>query len=203
MTERAVRQAVDADVRGLAAMLARAFDDDPISTYLMPSARRRPPGLRAFFRIQLTADFLPFGGVFTTDDRAGAALWAPPGKPVPPQFRVLWATLPVVPYVAGRHFSRSLRFLAQMEAIHPKEPHWYLATLGTDPDHQGQGVGSALLQPVLRLCDAEGTRAYLESSKERNIPFYRRHGFEVTGEVRLAGGPPVWTMWRDPRPPER
>jgi GNAT superfamily N-acetyltransferase len=181
-------------------MLARAFDDDPVSTFLMPSPRRRPPGLRTFFRVQMVTDFLPFGGVFTTEDLAGAALWAPPGKPMPDKLRELWAVLPVVPYVAGRNFSRSLRFLAQIEAIHPKEPHWYLAILGTDPSRQGQGVGSALLQPVLDRCDADGTRAYLESSKERNIPFYRRHGFEVTGEVKLAGGPPVWTMWRDPRP---
>jgi GNAT superfamily N-acetyltransferase len=196
-----VRQAVEGDVIDLCAVLARAFADDPVAAHLIPSERRRPSGLRAFFRIQIAKDLLPFGGVFTTDDHAGAALWAPPGKPAPRGLRALLTVLPVAPYVAGRNFSRTIRALAQIEAIHPKEPHWYLATLGTDPLRQGQGVGSALLQPVLRRCDAEGVRAYLESSKERNVPFYRRHGFEVTGEVRLAGGPLVWTMWRDPRSP--
>lgn len=201
-TVHSVRRAGNTDVDAVSTMLARAFDDDPVSTFLMPSPRRRPAGLKTFFRVQMTTDFLPFGGVFTTDDHAGAAIWAPPGKPMPAKLRELWAVLPVVPYVAGRNFGRSLKFLAQIEAIHPKEPHWYLATLGTDPSRQGQGVGSALLQPVLERCDLDGTRAYLESSKERNIPFYRRHGFEVTGEVKLAGGPPVWTMWRDPKPKE-
>jgi len=199
--EPSVRQVVDDDVREVCAMLARAFDDDPVAMHLMPSARRRPPGLRAFFRLQMTKDLLPFGGVFTTEDHSGAALWAPPGKPSARGLRVLLATLPVVPYVAGRDFPRSIRYLSAIEAIHPKEPHWYLATLGTDPLRQGKGIGSALLQPILRRCDSEGERAYLESSKERNLPFYRRHGFVVTGEVRLAGGPPVWTMWRDPQPP--
>lgn len=183
-------------------MLARAFVDDPVAAHLIPSHRRRPRGLRTFFRLQLTKDLLPHGGVFTTEDRAGAALWAPPGKPVPRGLAMLLGVLPVAPYVVGRNFSRTIRCLAQIEAIHPREPHWYLATLGTDPPRQGRGIGSALLQPVLERCDAEGVRAYLESSKEANVPFYRRQGFEVTGEVRLPGGPPVWTMWRDPRPPD-
>ncbi|HEX3947296.1 MAG TPA: GNAT family N-acetyltransferase [Acidimicrobiales bacterium] len=197
-----VRPAGPDDIGPLAAMLSRAFEDDPVADYLMPSAERRPAGLRSFFSVQMAKDLLAHGGVFTTEDRSGAALWAPPGKPPLPMGRALANALPVLPYVIGRNFLRSIRFLAHIEAIHPKEPHWYLATLGTDPPRQGQGIGSALLAPVLRRCDLDGVRAYLESSKADNVPFYRRHGFEVTGEVRLAGGPPVWTMWREPRPPE-
>lgn len=198
---RPVRPARADDVRAMTAMLARAFDDDPVATYLFPSAWRRPGGLRTFFGVQMRSDLLPHGGVYTTEGCLGAALWAPPGKPSPSRLRALLAVVPVVPYVMGQTLRRSLRFLAQVEAIHPHEPHWYLETLGTEPALQGQGIGSALLQPVLRRADADGVRAYLESSKRENVPFYRRHGFEVTREVRLEGGPSIWTMWRDPRPP--
>jgi hypothetical protein len=57
-----------------------------------------------------------------------------------------------------------------------------------------------VLGPVLEQCDADGVGAYLESSKERNIDFYARHGFRVTGEIQLLRGPTMWKMWRDPRP---
>ncbi len=53
-------------------------------------------------------------------------------------------------------------------------------------EQQGKGVGGALMRPVLEHCDAEGIPCYLESSKERNLPFYRRHGFEVVEELSAA-----------------
>ena len=108
--------------------------------------------------------------------------------------------LPVLPYVAA-NLATTLRLLNLVESMHPHEPHWYLATLGTAVEQQGKGVGGALMRPVLEHCDAEGIPCYLESSKERNVPFYRRHGFEVVKEVPLPGeGPLLWTMWREPQP---
>src|SRR5205814_297309 len=98
----------------------------------------------------------------------------------------------------GLRLARVLRGLSIVEKCHPEDPHFYLATLGTDPGHQGEGIGSALMQPVLSMCDQEGLGAYLESSKESNIAFYSRHGFRVTEEVRMPHGPPVWLMWREP-----
>jgi predicted N-acetyltransferase YhbS len=83
-----------------------------------------------------------------------------------------------------------------VEARHPAELHWYLAVLGTEPARQGQGIASGLMGPVLERCDKEGTAAYLESSKDSNIPYYERHGFQVTGEIQLPSGPTVWPMWR-------
>ena len=85
--------------------------------------------------------------------------------------------------------------------VHPSEPHFYLSGLGTDPPRQGQGLGSAALMPVLTRCDAEGIPAYLESTKERNLAFYERHGFVVTGIDRRSRStvPTLWTMWREPQ----
>jgi len=100
----------------------------------------------------------------------------------------------------GRHTVRTLRALNYVERHHPKQPYWYLGVLGTRVADQGKGIGSALLGPVLAHCDESALPAYLESSKYSNIAFYRRHGFEVTGEIQLPlGGPTVWPMWREPR----
>jgi GNAT superfamily N-acetyltransferase len=96
---------------------------------------------------------------------------------------------------------RSTRAVREIERHHPVLPHYYLSVIGTDPDQQGGGVGSALLGPVLSRCDADGVAAYLECSKESNVSFYARHGFTVTDKVHLPAGPPLWFMWREPRHP--
>jgi ribosomal protein S18 acetylase RimI-like enzyme len=194
-----VRRAVAADIGPMAAQLAKTFWDDPVASHLMPNGSRREAGLRAYFRTQMKADFMPFGGCYTTDGYAGSAIWAPPGKPMLTGLSGLLTMVPVLPYVVS-NLGTTVRMLALVERTHPRVPHWYLASLGTAVERQGQGVGTALMRPVLEHCDAEGMPAYLESSKERNVPFYRRHGFEVVEELRLPGdGPPLWTMWREPQ----
>ncbi len=195
----AVRRAVAADIEAMASQLAKTFWDDPVASHLMRNPARREAGLRAYFRTQMKADYIGFGGCYTTEGYAGSAIWAPAGKPLLTGLTGLLTMLPVLPYVAT-NLVTTVRMLDTIERRHPREPHWYLASLGTAVDRQGQGVGSALMRPVLEHCDAEGLPAYLESSKERNVPFYRRHGFEVVEEVPLPGdGPPIWTMWREPR----
>jgi GNAT superfamily N-acetyltransferase len=198
-----VERATPADVGVLTATLARAFDDDPLSLYLFGRPRSRARGLTKFFALQMRHTYLPHGEVWTTADRAGAAFWAPPTMPRPGAGD-LFRILPVMPYLSvwGRKAPDVVRLLAAYERARPRQAHWYLGTLGTDPDRQGRGVGSALLRVVLDRIDVDGLPAYLESSKERNLAFYARHGFEVTGEITTPGGPTLWLMWREPRPPE-
>ncbi len=194
-----VRRATAADVDAMAAQMARTFWDDPVAGYVFPKESRRDAGLRAYFGTQMRADYLPFGGCYLADGYAGSAIWAPAGKPFLTGLQGILTLVPVLPYVAA-NLVATLRLLNLVESLHPREPHWYLASLGTAVDQQGKGIGGALMQPVLTHCDGEGMPCYLESSKERNVPFYRRHGFEVVKEVRLPGGPSLWTMWREPRP---
>jgi ribosomal protein S18 acetylase RimI-like enzyme len=86
-----------------------------------------------------------------------------------------------------------------MGAAHPKEPHWYLWMIGTDPIRQGQGYGSALLRHTLGVCDRDKRLAYLESSNPRNLSLYLRHGFELTGTIQVGTCPPIFPMVRKPR----
>jgi GNAT superfamily N-acetyltransferase len=192
-----VRKATAADVPALGRMLARAFLDDPVACWSCPSDRRRPRTNERFFDVRMR-QLLGQEQVYTTGDGSGAALWALPDRwRMSP--RDLLGLAPLVP-AWGRRLPRVLRGLSRVEHAHPETPpHFHLAVLGTDPLRQGQGIGSALLSPVLALCDHDNVPAYLESSKESNIAFYARHGFRVTDELRLPKGPPVWSMWRAPR----
>ena len=199
-----VRRAAPADRDALAAMLTRAFDDDPVTTWFFPDAERRAARAEAFFRrVVLAGPYGRAGDVYTTDGLGSAAIWLPPGRwrlSVPDQLRLLPAILRIVPV---RSLPSRLAGFNQIEARHPHDPpHWYLSTLGTDPDQQGHGLGSALLADQLRRCVADALPAYLESSKARNVPFYERHGFVVREIVELPDGPRLWLMWRDPHEPD-
>lgn len=199
----ATRRATAADTDALVEVLGRAFDDDPVACFLFPSDGRRRRALRRFFRIQLRHMYLTRGEVWTTLDLSGAALWGTPetGRPGP---RELWHLAPMLPdlLALGRSVPDAARLLSTVDRLRPRQAHWYLATLGTDPPRQGSGVGSALLGRVLDQLDEAGLPAYLESSKERNLAFYARHGFEVGRELQVArDAPRLWTMWRTPRPP--
>jgi ribosomal protein S18 acetylase RimI-like enzyme len=89
--------------------------------------------------------------------------------------------------------------LEQMDDAHPTFSHWYLPWFGVDGGRQGNGVGRELMRSCLEFVDQEHMPAYLETPNARNITFYERHGFEVTGTSQAGGCPPRYSMLRRPR----
>ena len=191
------RAARPAEVQAIADALARAFSDDPVQRFLFPSdeayAARGFPNFAILVRRALA-----IGCVDVTDGLEGAALWLPPRVDfLDGAGGVLFALRSLWKVRSNVASARAL--LAALAKHHPHEPHWYLPVLGTDPAQQGRGVGSALLARSLARSDAAGLPAYLESSKEKNLSFYRRHGFEVVAHIRIPNGPELWPMLRKPR----
>ena len=109
--------------------------------------------------------------------------------------------LPAVIRAFRGHLGAGRALTEAMQAVHPEEPHWYLAIIGSDPMVRGSGCGHALMRSRLDRCDAEHAPAYLESSNFDNIAYYNRFGFEVTGEIVMPDGPTLWPMWRAARSP--
>ena len=78
-------------------------------------------------------------------------------------------------------------------------PHYYLAAVGVVPERQGQGVGSALMQPMLARADEQKLKCWLDTHKEENVMLYERNGFQIARRSEVAGHPvPVWGMLREP-----
>ena len=193
----AIREARRGERRDLYRSLALAFEDDPVSCFLHPEPESRAARLERSYGAMVPT--LTRHGVMYCDDGLGtAAIWQLPSPPRLSLVPQLLFNLRIA-LALGSALPRGRILGELLQKHHIPEPHWYLAILGTRPDQQGKGLGSSAMQPVLTRCDREGSLAYLESSKESNIPFYQRHGFEVVGEIAVPDGPTLWPMKREPR----
>lgn len=193
-----VRLARERDLPLLASVIARAFDDDPLMNWVVQQDEKRSWRIRCLLEMTLRYETFPHGHVYTTAGVVGGALWAPPSRWKQPLWRELLHLPRAASAIGLRRLPRVLHGLSLLDEKHPKMPRWYLSVLGVLPEYQGRGLGSMLMGPVLERADDARQPAYLESSKERNVPLYERHGFRVTEVIELPGGPPVWLMWREP-----
>ena len=184
------------DVAHLSYVMKRAFENDPFHRWLLPSDRSFRNGSHRIFASALKMSAFN-GKLLTTSDLAGAAIWTLPNYK-PPAIEAL-KFYALLCWYGGTRLPTLLKGIGLMERHKPEAPHWYLFAIGTDPQSQGSGVGTALIRPILDLCDRDGLAAHLDTNTERNVSFYESRGFRVSGEFDLPDGPHNWAMTREPQ----
>ena len=186
--------ATASDEASIIDVLVRANWADPAARWVWPDSQRFlmyfPSFVRAF-----GGKAFAHGSAYYIDGYIGAALWLPPD--VHPDENALIALLQRT--VSDQIQKDVFAVFEQMGRYHPNEPHWYLPLMGVDPSQQSKGFGSALLQHILIQFDRDNKLAYLESSNPRNIPLYKRHGFELLGTIQTGTSPSIAPMLRRPR----
>jgi GNAT superfamily N-acetyltransferase len=192
----ALQPATADDVPRLAGVLAEAFLNDPVYTWLLPGSLRLKSRLRTVFAAEMEQYVLRNGGtVWTTPAYDGAVAALPPGAWEFPKSLTGKETLKWV-RAFGTRSLLATRVARLMEERHLREPHYYVRFVGVRSALQGRGLGTALMQPTLEKADSAGLPTYLEASSERSAALYERLGFVHVGVLELPGGPPVWPMRR-------
>ncbi|WP_338700344.1 GNAT family N-acetyltransferase [Streptomyces sp. Q6] len=222
-----IRRAEQSDRDLVVRLLDDAFMDDPVSGWVFPGEeyrRARHAGLMGVFTDATLAD----GYIDLVDDSAAVALWMEmPDEPHQAHEPHDSHEANASDEVDGSPESAELAALAEKElaeqaaavraavdpdnerveqiarltaGIHPVgRAHVYLWMIGVVPGRQGEGLGTALMAPVLERCDREGLPVYLEASNPRSRALYERLGFVCTGTaLDLPDGPTLWPMWREP-----
>jgi len=193
-----IRDAGPADLDTLVDTLVDSFAHDPMLNWVFAKTQLFP----YFFRMLVRNVYLPRGIVHIDDRGRAAALWLPPEQRfvVAPRLDLLRLGFRLVQQDGLRPLWRMRQQGAVFARHLPKEPHYHLQFIGCRHSDQGRGIGAALLKQGTRICDDHGMPAYLECSNERNLPLYRRHGFEVRAAQAVAkNGPMAWFMWREAR----
>lgn len=177
-------------------MFGRAFVDDPMLVWSMGGHGDRIARFTRAFAAALE-HLLGLGLVWETGAAHGAALWFPPNH------AESWDDHPWNdPRIAGLTDDGGRRYDEFWEWVESRTPHgnlWLLDSIAVEPELQGRGIGTALIEAGLARARADGVGAFLSTGTERNVCTYGRSGFRVVEDLDApAGGPHIWFMRWDP-----
>jgi GNAT superfamily N-acetyltransferase len=194
LTSSAIAIAGPGDRDAVTDILTAAFVHDPVARWFFAPDRIYATAFPQLITA-LGGAALAHGAAYFFRDRTAAALWLPPHAT--PDEQALLALLERS--VSPERRETCFAVLEAMSRAHPEESHWYLPFIGVTPERQGHGLGTALLEASIHRCDQAGLPAYLESTNPRNVPLYRRFGFEVSGEITIGACPILFPMIRPAR----
>lgn len=190
-----VRRARANDITLAAQVLADAFQDAPWTRWTV-AEDRHTDRIEALQQLALAELVIPYGECWlglVDGEMVSVANWMLPNVTVPPERYERMAFLRKK-YEGDRH-EASLAADAHLATMKPAHPAYYLATLGTRPSHQGRGIATALLEPMLSRIREENAAAWLNTSKPANVRYYTKLGFTVTHHTFVPGdGPETWIM---------
>lgn len=166
-------------------ILTEAFDDNPSINYIVKQDSKRKARIRHLMEYCVEV-CLATGEIFLSDNEKGCLLIRYPENKLP-AFKSLVLDLKLALNSIGLwNIPKVIHREKLIKANQPKLPFYYLWYAGVYPDNQGEGIGSKLMEEVLRHCDKERRPIYLETSVIKNIAWYEKYGFTVCNEIELG-----------------
>ncbi|KZX75562.1 hypothetical protein A3715_14310 [Oleiphilus sp. HI0009] len=184
------------DYQRVVDIMGKVFDDDPIQRWIFGPSMN----IGLFFGLYAKRIYLKYSDSYATPDNKAAVLFLKPGisKHVP-----VISSLPLVPaMISSGGFKSVLRGIRAETLVvrhTPSIPHYYILGIGAVKEARGSGYGTLLMNRCIQTAESANMPIYLENSKEENLMFYQRFGFESIGQIDLGkGSPPMWSMIRNP-----
>lgn len=175
-------------------ILADAFDDNKSVNYIVKqdTFRRR--------RIHRLMDYafelcFRFGAVYLSPDKGACALIIYPDMKKFTLATVLLDVKLALFSIGIAGIKKALSREVKIKQYHPSEPFSYLWFIGVEPAGQNRGIGTLLLQHVVKESLAQHRSIYLETSSERNLHFYEATGFQVYHQLDF--GFPLYLLKRE------
>ena len=195
------------DAERAAEVLRRAFYEDPLTLYAYAEGKRSEEDLHNFF-LGGVKYCLKYGEAYApTVEIEGAALWLPSDKCSITFWRMLrvaslWSMFRMMRRIGFGRIKRMIYIGGFLNKAHKRLApfeHYYLQTLGVDPEHQGNGYASKLLRPMFARLDVEGMPCYLDTMLEKNVQIYEHLGFKVLEKIDIPNTDITnWALLRKP-----
>lgn len=185
-----------------AASLSRAFQNDPMMRWLIPNDEDYQRMAIPLFETWVKYAVL-YGKALRTENFEAIALRKKPGDIEFSFWRGFRSGMLKTPKILGKEAFDKLMWMDKVLVEEKKKnmadrSFWYCWTLGTDPQYQRQGFGSAVMQRTFDLATKDGLPCYLETVNPASKAVHEKKGYKLLSQVPLQdSGHTLYTMLRE------
>jgi ribosomal protein S18 acetylase RimI-like enzyme len=180
-----IRRGTENDKQLVIDILQKAFDDNKSVNYVVRQDENRLTRIRGLMEYSFNV-CNAFGEVWISENNQACALILFPDKKRTSFRTLLWDLKLALSVIGIDRVNAVLKRESMIKSNHPKSPIAYLWFIGVNPKLQSKGIGSSFIREVIAECERKKRPIYLETSMERNIPFYKKFGFEIFQSLNLS-----------------
>ena len=174
-----MREATHLDKTLVVDILSRSFNTNKSVNFVARQDKSRQKRIKLLMEYAFYAG-MQSGQVFISDDgKACCILLFPEQKKTTP-VTILWNIKLAFGCIGLSGILPVLKREALIRRFAPQQPYVHLWFMGVTPEHQNKGLGSKLLKEMIAFCDQQQKIIHLETSTERNLPFYKNQGFKIS-----------------------
>ena len=173
------------DKKQVLEILTNSFDTNKSVNYIVKQDSKRVNRIRELMDYSFEICY-HFGKVYLSDDKKACALVLFPDQKKT-TLKSIWMDIRLILKSVGVfNIRKALERESKIKAVQDKNLMYYLWFIGVDPASHGQGLGNKLMEELIAESEAIGRPIYLETSTLKNLPWYKKFGFEVYYELDLG-----------------
>lgn len=166
-------------------ILTKSFDTNQSVNYIVKQDEKRLKRISVLMDYSFEVCYL-FGDVFLSDDKKACALVLYPDNKRTTLKSILLDAKLIFSCVGIGNIKKTLHREAMIKKLQPKELMYYLWFIGVNPKYQNEGIGSKLLEDIIKDSNQKKRSIFLETSTLKNIPWYKKFGFYIYNELELS-----------------
>jgi ribosomal protein S18 acetylase RimI-like enzyme len=167
------------------AILAKSFAANKSVNYLIPQDERREMRIRSLMEYSYEVCRTSGKVLLSEDKKACALVLFPDRKKI--SLQTIFSDFKLIVNGIGiGNISKAINREKMVSANYPGSEIYYLWFIGVDPDFQSRGIGHKLMTEIIEDAKQMNRPIYLETSTLKNIPWYKKFGLEVYGQLNFT-----------------
>jgi len=183
-----MRKANYSDKEKVITILSNSFIENKSVNYIVHNDPKRIERIRYLMEYSFELCMLS-GEVYISDDDSGCALIQYFDRKKTNLKTVLLDLKLILKSVGLQNVPKVLKRESTIKKNYPQENFAYLWFIGVGPEKQGRGIGSKMLIRIVEQNKKMGRDVYLETSTQRNLPWYEKFSFKIYKEINDFGFP--------------